>query len=102
MYKIIHLTVPCNSNSGQNFKLEITLNYFFELELSLIQILNNSETYFELDSEEATVCTHCGNGFIVLMYVYRAFNTCNMTNKLVKYNLIYWLIIILFLLTPST
>ena len=35
------------------------MNYFFELELSLIYISNYSETYFELDSEEATYCHHC-------------------------------------------
>ena len=32
------------------------MDYFFELELSLIESLNYSETYFELDSEEATHC----------------------------------------------
>ena len=57
--------MACNSNFDQNFELEISLNwnfeleitldYFFELELSL----NYSETYFELDSEEATHCHHC-------------------------------------------
>ena len=31
--------------------------------------MNYSETYFELDSEEATVCTYCGNGFFLLMCV---------------------------------
>ena len=31
-----NLTKACNSNFGQNFELEITLDYFFELELSLI------------------------------------------------------------------
>ena len=35
------------------------MNYFFELWLSLIYYLNYSETYFELDSEEATHCDHC-------------------------------------------
>ena len=35
------------------------MNYFFELWLSLIYSLNYSETYFELDSEEATHCDHC-------------------------------------------
>ena len=39
--------MPCNSNFGQNFKLEFTFNYFFELELSSILSLNYSETYFE-------------------------------------------------------
>ena len=48
--------MPCNSNFGQNFELEITLDYFFELELSSISSLNYSETYFKLDSEEATHC----------------------------------------------
>ena len=28
-----------------------------------------SETYFELDSEEATVCIYCGSGFFLLMCV---------------------------------
>ena len=32
------------------------MNYFFELSLSLIYSLNYSETYFKLDSEEATHC----------------------------------------------
>ena len=40
-------------------ELEITLDYFFEVELCLIQSLNYSETYFELDSEEATNYHHC-------------------------------------------
>ena len=31
--------------------------------------MNYSETYFELDSEEATVCTYCGSGFFPLMCV---------------------------------
>ena len=35
------------------------MDYFFELELSSIESLNYSETYFELDSEEATHCDHC-------------------------------------------
>ena len=51
--------MPCNSNFGQNFELEISLDYFFELELSSIYSLNYIETYFELDSEEATHCDHC-------------------------------------------
>ena len=51
--------MACNLNFDQNFELEITLNYFFELELSLIQSFNYSETYFQLDSEEATYCDHC-------------------------------------------
>ena len=50
-------------------ELEITLNYFFKLELSSIKSLNYSETYFKLDSEEATVCTYCGSGFILLICV---------------------------------
>ena len=45
------------------------MNYFFKLELSLILSLNYSETYFELDSEEATMCTYCGSGFFLLMCV---------------------------------
>ena len=56
--------------------------------------LNYSETYSKLDSEEATVCTHCGSGFILFMYVYRAFDTSDMTNKLLKCNLMYWYYII--------
>ena len=48
-----------NSNFGQNFELEISLDYFFELQLTLNYNLNYSETYFELDSEEATHCDHC-------------------------------------------
>ena len=31
--------------------------------------MNYSETYFELDSEEATVCIYCGSGFFLLMCV---------------------------------
>ena len=31
--------------------------------------MNYSETYFELDSEEATVCTYCGSGFFLLICV---------------------------------
>ena len=46
--------MPCNSNFGQNFELEICLDYFFELQLTSNKSLNYSETYFELDSEEAT------------------------------------------------
>ena len=42
---------------AKTFKLEITLNYFFKSELCSIQSLNYSETYFKLDSEEAT-CHH--------------------------------------------
>ena len=41
--------MPCNLNFDQNF----------ELELSSIYYLNYSETYFELDSEEAIHCDHC-------------------------------------------
>ena len=52
--------------------------------------LNYNETYFELDSEEATVCTYCGSGFILFMYVYRAFDTSHITNNLLKCNLTYW------------
>ena len=52
--------------------------------------MNYNETYFELESEEVTVCTYCGSGFILFMYVYRAFNTSDMTNKFVKCNLMYW------------
>ena len=51
--------MPCNSNFHQNFELEITLDYFFELQLTLNESLNYSETYFELDSEEGTLCHHC-------------------------------------------
>ena len=35
------------------------MNYFFELWLSSIYSLHYSETYFELDSEEATHCDDC-------------------------------------------
>ena len=35
------------------------MDYFFELQLTSNQSLNYSETYFELDSEEATHCDHC-------------------------------------------
>ena len=31
--------------------------------------MNYSETYLELDNEEATVCTYCGSGFFLLMCV---------------------------------
>ena len=31
--------------------------------------MNYNETNFELDSEEATVCTYCGSGFFLLMCV---------------------------------
>ena len=31
--------------------------------------MNYSETYFKLDSEEATVCTYYGSGFFLLMCV---------------------------------
>ena len=48
--------MPCNSNFHQNFELEIILDYFFELQLTSNKSLNYSETYFELDSEEATHC----------------------------------------------
>ena len=53
--------------------------------------MNYSGTYFKLNSEEATVCTYCGSGFILFMYVYRAFDTSDITNKLVKCNLMYWI-----------
>ena len=56
--------MPCNSNFGQNFELEFTLNlnfeleitldYFFKLQLTSNYSLNYTETYFELDSKEAT------------------------------------------------
>ena len=35
------------------------MNYIFKLQLSSIYSLNYSETYFELDREEATHCDHC-------------------------------------------
>ena len=31
--------------------------------------MNYGETYFELDSEEVTVCTYCSSGFFLLMCV---------------------------------
>ena len=47
-------------NFDQNFELQLTLNYFFELWLPSFEFnpLNYSETYFELDSEETTHCDH--------------------------------------------
>ena len=52
--------------------------------------MNYSETYFKLDSEEATVCIYCGSGFILFTYVHRAFDTSDMTNTLLKWYLMYW------------
>ena len=36
------------------------------------------------------MCTYCGSGFILFMYVSRAFDTSDITNKLLKCNLMYW------------
>ena len=69
---------------AKNFKLGITLNYFFELELSLIQILNYSETYFELDSEEATYCHHCH--LICFVYIKWLVNAKDQSNGCVSEN----------------
>ena len=54
------------------------MNYFFELELSSISILNYSETYFELDSEEATHCHHCH--LISCVYIKGLVNTKDQSN----------------------
>ena len=51
------------------------MNYFFELELYSIYILNYSETYFKLDSEEAT---HCH--LICCVYIKGLVNTKDQSN----------------------
>ena len=88
-------------NFGQNFELEITLNYFFKLELSSIKILNYSETYFELDSEEATHCHHCH--LISCVYIIGLVNTKDQSNTCMCENGVEgYYGYFLFLSTPST
>ena len=87
----------------------MTLDYFFELELSSISSLNYSETYFELDSEKAIHCHHCH--LISCVYIKGLVNTKDQSNacmcendvegvkrSLNSFNYGYFL----FLLTPLT
>ena len=80
-------------NFHQNFEFENNFGLFLRIRTLFNLKFEYSETYFELDSEEATavsVCTYCGSGFNLFMYVYRAFDTSDITNKLLKCNLMYW------------